>query len=51
MQFAEEAHRLERELGFLILDSVTVPLGAVRLTAQHVKVEGYGRIFRTPELG
>lgn len=47
VQFAEEAERLEEELGVLILDSVSVSYwGALRLAGRPDAVAGYGRIFR-----
>jgi maleate cis-trans isomerase len=45
--YAEEAERVERELGALILDSVSVSYwAAVQLTGRPVQVAGYGRLFR-----
>lgn len=47
VDFAEEAERVERELGVLMLDSVSVSYwGALRLAGRPVRIEGYGRIFR-----
>ena len=44
--FAEDAERVERELGALMLDSVSVSYwGAIRLTGRPVRLTGYGRLF------
>jgi maleate isomerase len=47
VRFAEEADRLERELGVVILDSVSVTYwGALHRAGHPAKLAGYGQMFQ-----